>query len=159
MPWPVLHTIRKDIPYYRDRGIEGFYTQLFDHLWHRHGLNYYLAAKLCWNADLDVDALLDDYFIKFYGPAAAPMRDYFMTMESGMEDWNGCISYGITDVDFTGIMPKIFTPKIMQRMLNCVGKAERLVAGEEVFSQRVAMVRRMNDETSDALTKIRKTRS
>ncbi|MFQ6097545.1 MAG: DUF4838 domain-containing protein, partial [Armatimonadota bacterium] len=74
LPWPLLHTIRSDIPYYRDRGVEGFYTQLTETTWHRLGLNYYLAAKLCWNADLDVDALLDDYFEKFYGPAVGPMK-------------------------------------------------------------------------------------
>ena len=26
--------MRTDIPYYRDRGVEGFYTQLSDSLWH-----------------------------------------------------------------------------------------------------------------------------
>ncbi|NQT14642.1 MAG: DUF4838 domain-containing protein, partial [Planctomycetes bacterium] len=42
LPWPLVHTMRSDIPYYRDRGVEGFYTQLSDNLWHRLGLNYYL---------------------------------------------------------------------------------------------------------------------
>ena len=77
----MVHTMRSDIPYYRDRGVEGFYTQLSESTWHRLGLNYYVAAKLCWNADLDADALLDDYFDGFYGPAAGPMGDYFMAMD------------------------------------------------------------------------------
>jgi len=37
-------------------------------------LNQYVTAKLLWNPDLDVDALLDDYCAKYYGPAAEPMR-------------------------------------------------------------------------------------
>ncbi len=37
-------------------------------------LNQYVTAKLLWNPDRDVDALLDDYCTTFYGPAAADMR-------------------------------------------------------------------------------------
>jgi len=37
-----------------------------------HGLNYYVAAKLLWDADTDVAALLDDYYAQGYGPARCP---------------------------------------------------------------------------------------
>ena len=160
LPWPLAHTIIKDIPYYHDRGVEGFYTQLDGALWHRLGLNYYLAAKLCWNADLNVDALLADYFAKFYGPAAGPMHDYFMAMEHSMQDWNGCASYGLQD-DCGGTLPvllgpKVFTPEVMTRMGDSIAQAERLSAGEEMFSKRVAMARWMYAETQQSLAAIRK---
>ncbi|MBM3890060.1 MAG: DUF4838 domain-containing protein, partial [Verrucomicrobia bacterium] len=156
LPWPLVHTMRSDIPYYRKCGVEGFYTQLSDTLWHRLGLNYYLAAKLCWNADLNVDALLDDYFGKFYGPAAAPMRDYFMAMEHSMQGWNGCASYGLQGTTGMKVLaPKVFSPEVMARMGTCVERAERLVASDETLAKRVAMARRMYAETQEALKGIK----
>ncbi len=155
LPWPMVHTMRSDIPYYRDRGVEGFYTQLSDNLWHRLGLNYYVAAKLCWNADLDVDALLADYFEKFYGPAAGPVKSAFMAMEESMEAWNGCASYGLQGVaGLRAVGPKVFTPPVMERMGECLDQAERLAGGDTLVSARVAMARKMYNETQEALKNI-----
>lgn len=155
LPWPLVHTMRADIPYYRDRGIEGFYTQLSGDVWHRLGLNYYVAAKLCWNADLNVDALLDDYFEKFYGLAAKPMENYFVAMEQSMQAWNGCVSYGLQGVTgLKAVGPKIFTPQVMQRMRANLEEAERLTAENEILSNRITMARKMYEELQEALGKI-----
>ena len=35
---------------------------------------------MMWDLDTDVPAVLDDYFAGMYGPAAAPMREYFETL-------------------------------------------------------------------------------
>jgi hypothetical protein len=152
LPWPLVHTIRSDIRYYRDRGVEGFYTQLSGGLWHRLGLNYYVAAKLCWNTDLNVNALLDDYFEKFYGPATKPMKSYFTEMEQAMQAWNGCASYGLQGVSGLKVIgPKIFTPKVMGQMGASLDKAEQLCADNEIAAQRVGMVRQMYVETKESL--------
>ena len=45
--------------------------------WGVHGLGYYVANKLMWNPDADVDALLTDFFEKAFGPAAPAMRAYY----------------------------------------------------------------------------------
>jgi hypothetical protein len=45
-------------------------------------LNLYVTAKCLWDADLDVDALLDDYCTSFYGPAAGPMREFWERAEA-----------------------------------------------------------------------------
>ena len=154
LPWPLIHTMRSDIPFYRDKGVEGFYTQAGSE-WHRYGLNYYVAAKLAWNADLNVDALLDDYFEKFYGIAGIPAKDYFMTMERAMQDWNGCVSYGLQGVSgLRDIGPKIFTPSVMERMEQSLTSAERLSSDDDTASRRVAMIRKMFDETVEALKQI-----
>lgn len=155
LPWPLVHTMRSDIPYYRDRGVEGFYTQLSGDTWHRLGLNYYVAAKLCWNADLDVDALLEDYFGKFYGPAAVSMKTYFMTMEQSMQAWNGCASYGLQGVSGLKVIgPKVFTPEVMESIGTSLAEAEHLAAPDEMIAKRVAMVRQMHTEAQEALAGI-----
>ncbi len=159
LPWPLVHAICRDIPWYRDQGVEGFYTQLSDDLWHRLGLNYYLAAKLCWNPDLDPEALLDDTFAKFYGPAAAPMRALFLEMEEAMKTWNGCVSYGLmgeSGESFGAFMTDVLTSPVLARMEEHLAQAERLTAGDERLSPRVALARRMLDETQQALAVRRK---
>lgn len=40
-------------------------------------LNFYLAARLMWNAGQPLEPLLEDYYRGMYGPAAAPMRAFF----------------------------------------------------------------------------------
>ena len=155
LPWPLVHTLRRDIPYYHKRGVEGFYTQFSAQRWHQLGLNYYLAAKLCWNADLNVDALLEDYFAKFYGPAAAPMRDYFMAMERSMQRWDGCVSYGLQGVTGMKVIgPKIFTPEVTAGMGASLERAERLASGDDTLAERVGLARRMHAETREALNQI-----
>lgn len=39
-------------------------------------LNLYVTARLWWDADQDIDALLADYFTSYYGPAAKPMQAF-----------------------------------------------------------------------------------
>ena len=114
-------------------------------------------AKLCWNADLNVDALLEDYFEKFYGPAAAPMRDYFMAMERSMQRWNGCVSYGLQGVTGLKVIgPKVFTPEVMARMRASLERAELLTVGDETLAKRVGLARRMYGETQQVLETISK---
>ena len=45
-------------------------------------LNLYVTAKCLWEADLDVDVLLQDYFTAFYGPAAEPMGAFWGEAEA-----------------------------------------------------------------------------
>ena len=52
--------------------------------WATQGLNFYVGAKLAWDASLDVDALLAEYYRRFYGRAEAPMRRYWECWEDAM---------------------------------------------------------------------------
>lgn len=40
-------------------------------------LNYYVQSRFLWDADQDIDALLEDYYTNFYGPAAEAMQAAF----------------------------------------------------------------------------------
>ena len=47
-------------------------------------LNLHVTTRLWWNADRDVDALLAEYYTKFYGPARAEMRAF---VEYSEQNW------------------------------------------------------------------------
>ncbi len=51
--------------------------------WGPHGRGYFVANRLMWNPETDVDALLSDFYDKAFGPAAAPMRRYYERLDPG----------------------------------------------------------------------------
>jgi len=63
-----------------------FYMEAFPH-WPISGLVAYVAAELLWDPRQDVDALLDEYYTNFFGPAAEPMKTFYETLEAGYERW------------------------------------------------------------------------
>jgi len=71
---------------WHDAGLRGFACETdFNH--GKHGLEYYLIAKLLWDASLsaaDLDALRDRWFERAFGSGAAPMKAYcdLLTPES-----------------------------------------------------------------------------
>jgi hypothetical protein len=49
-------------------------------------LNVYLTTRLWWEAGLDANALLDEYYTKFYGPAADEMKTFVEYCEANWND-------------------------------------------------------------------------
>lgn len=45
-------------------------------------LNIYVTSRLWWNADLDLDAILDDYYTSYYGPVSDEMKAYIEYSEA-----------------------------------------------------------------------------
>lgn len=79
-PWGILHKLREDLPAFKELG--GTFVVIESQPnFAMHGLNLYVAARLVWDIDADVDIVADEYFSKFYGPAAKPMREFYQTAE------------------------------------------------------------------------------
>jgi len=55
--------------------------------WPLSGMVFHVENELLWDPRLDEDAILDEYYTKFYGPAAAPMKRLYDALESGYERW------------------------------------------------------------------------
>lgn len=83
-PWPIVHSMRRDIPLYRDMKIERFISETQQN-WANQGLNFYVAAKLVADPTIDVDALLAEYFTRFYGKAGRAMRRYSDLWETAIK--------------------------------------------------------------------------
>ncbi|MEN6366171.1 MAG: DUF4838 domain-containing protein [Thermoguttaceae bacterium] len=113
VPWPLVHSIRMDMPYYHRIGAEGFYTQWDASTFQRYGMNYYVAAKLAWNTNLDVDQLMTDYCQKAFGPAWQPMLAYFRYMEQAMIDDGRCLSTAL-QLPYRWA-PAVYTDQVMQK--------------------------------------------
>ncbi len=151
MLWPMVHTMRHDIPWYRDLGAKGFYTQVGP--WPRAPLNYYIAAKLAWNADLDVDWLIDDFCGKFFEDAAGPMRAYLRGIEEAMAHNNQCISYGLRGGRARTLGPKIFDQPTRDKLRAMLEEANRR-ANADVVRRRIAAIRDAFDKCDASIEQL-----
>ena len=139
LPWPIVHALRRDIPGFRDLGLAGLASQYIENF-DANGLVYYVAARLLWDPDLDVDALLEDFFQRFYAEAAAPMRDYYLSLE------NAAVSSGVhlsRQRPYEEIVT-LFTPGLLGKLAASLAEAEKAASGEAVRT-RVRMARECLD--------------
>jgi hypothetical protein len=144
--WPIVHSIRRDIPYFHQLGIERFISESQQH-WATQGLNLYLAAKLLWDPDTDVDALLAEYFERFYGKAAGPMRRYF-------ERWEEAMVATAAEGDGSYEWLRMFTNPMVAETGQYLAEAERLAAQDTVKVQKRVAFAKMGHAYTDAWTQI-----
>ncbi|MCK5844720.1 MAG: DUF4838 domain-containing protein, partial [Victivallales bacterium] len=83
-------------------------------------LNSYVTARLYWNADLDIEKLLKEYYDKFYGPAAEQMKAFVDYSEA---NWPRAIK----------------EVKVIDEMRRLITSA-RKAAGEGIYGKRVQML-------------------
>lgn len=69
----------------RDKTVGSFINGVGDH-WPRQHLSLYVWLKALWNPDIDVDAIVDSYCKRMYGPASDTMRELVGMLISGWED-------------------------------------------------------------------------
>lgn len=129
-PWPIVHDIRKDLPYFQSLGITGFMSETQQH-WANQGINFYLASNLVWNANRSVDEILNDFYHEFYGPAEKPMREYWETWESAMEKQK-CGD---------GNWVAMFTPHLLKKAGKLLDEAEKLAGNNDNIQRRLALHR------------------
>ncbi|HUT91180.1 MAG TPA: DUF4838 domain-containing protein [Thermoguttaceae bacterium] len=153
MLWPMVHTMRHDVPWYRDLGAKGFYTQTGP--WQRAPLNYYVAAKLAWNADLDVDWLIDDFCRKFFEDAAEPMKAYLAETEAAMVRSDQCISYGLRAGRANVLGPKILDQPTRDKLRSYLDTAKQQ-AKTDPARQRIAALRDAFDQCEASIAKLEK---
>jgi hypothetical protein len=86
MPLLYVHKFGADFRHLAGHGMMGTDFDSCCHHWSTQGLNYYVVARLHWNPEQDVDALVDDYCRAGFGPAAKSVRRYFDRLEALMNE-------------------------------------------------------------------------
>lgn len=127
-PFSLVHRLRDEIPTAKELGITGWRVEAVNH-WGSETPSLYIAAKLMWEHTVDVDALLQDFYEKFFGPAAKPMGEYLELMDAALEN-----SDHHTGCSFD--MPYFYPQELRDTARNLLQEATRL-AGEEIYGTRV----------------------
>ena len=134
-PWPLVRILRRDIPFLQSLGVETFTSETQQN-WANQGINFYVAARLIADPKTDVDALLTEYYARFYGAAAAPMRRYWERFETAMAD-----SVSVGDGGYAWI--SMFRRPLLDASAADLAEADRLARGDsrEIVRQRLTFVR------------------
>ena len=115
-----------------------------------HFFNYllhYIYGKILWNPDTDVEALLDEHHRLMYGPAAAPMKEFFDTIE---RNWMKVAGHAVdTPLGPVTKYPSalemwstVYSPAERQRVNDLFDRAEKLAAKQPEYLARVKTLRR-----------------
>ena len=134
LPCNLVHAVRRDIPYFHREGYKGLYTQ-YGNIWNTL-LNYYVAAKLLWDVDADVDALLEEFYAGFFGEAAGPMKAYFELLSRVLDetDQHLCTCSGVGRD-----MRLMFTDEVVSEMRR-LHEAAVALAEDELVKARLAKI-------------------
>ena len=141
IPNPSHQAFRQDVKHYRKAGILGVNTESRNAIATTF-LNLYIRARLLWNPDEDVEGLLAEFYPRFYGPAAEPMRVYWSTI---YDAWKNTIC---TEHEYF-VAKAIYTPRVMAVLKEKLEEAERItnsirVGDKELTRHERLHVRRMD---------------
>lgn len=75
-PFPNLHTLGPNVRWFAETGVRHVFLQGNGLRTEFAELRCYLLAKLAWDPNIDVDALIDEFLAGYYGAAALHLRDY-----------------------------------------------------------------------------------
>jgi hypothetical protein len=132
-PFSLTHRLRDEIPLFHQLGITGWRVETARH-WGSMTPSLYLAAKLLWNSEADVDALLRDFHEKFFGPAGKPMAEYGRLMDEALRD-----SDHHTGCSFD--MPHFYPKPLRDRARKHLAAAARRAGRKGVYAERVTIFR------------------
>jgi len=121
---PMVHRIRRNIPLLKQWGVIGFFDQ-DEADFALSGIPTRLVrARLQWDVETDVDVVLDDFFDKWFGNAASPMKAYYDALENAFEK---APQHGHEDV----ILRSIYTESLMSKLDSLIRNAERAAKTEK----------------------------
>ena len=132
VPFSLLSVWKHDIPYLKKKGCVGINLESLRN-WEIYGPHMYQSIRLAYTPDADADALMDDYFLRFYGPKAGPlMKQYWMGIDEAFDRLK-CHSGSFYAVH----MP--YTPEFLARCQDLLKKAADAAREDDAFARRVAV--------------------
>jgi len=122
-PVPTVRKLADNLPLLKKWGLMGFMDEARN-AYMEHGITTrYTRARIYWDANLDVNALLGDYFQKWYGKAAPPAQAFWKAIDDCIENTP---MLGHED----RILPYVYTPSLLETLERHVADAERLAHTE-----------------------------
>jgi hypothetical protein len=116
------------------------------HDWASRGLNYYVLAKLLWDPSQNVDALIQDYCDKGFGPASPDIQKYFSTLEECTDEIaknaadNSRAEDALDPNSVRGILSliaKTYTPEKLAALQTILDNAKKPAANDSEILQRI----------------------
>jgi hypothetical protein len=138
-PFPNLRTLQPNMQYFLSQGMTGTFIEASWSMGSEMAeLRTYLLAKLLWNPEADVEALMHEFLSGYFGASAGPIRNYIdLAHDAAIQG-----ELARTDKTHFHNVPKAhLTPELVARYEEMFDAAEKLVAGDETLLWRVKHAR------------------
>lgn len=136
LPFCKLSVWEKDMPYFKTIGCVGIDMETLP-CWMVYGPHMYLFLRLAYDPAADAKALIDDYFLKFYGPDAGPLvKQYFLDVDKAGADLKCDPEKGGRGLD---VLAAIYTPEFLAHLRRLIDRAAEAAKGDAAYAARVAM--------------------
>lgn len=134
MPDVAMTQAGEDFRFAAEHHCIGLYFDLFWFHWSTQGPHYYALAHLAWNPQADVAALMDDYYQRGFGPAAADVKAYWKLLEQTRMEFVAEEPSRQRAYD----MPKKYTPELFAKAQSHLDAAAAKITGaDEKYRRRL----------------------
>ena len=128
-PGYFAHSLDKQIKTFAKDKIRGVFLEID----HEFDLDSYLTFKLLDNPQQNIDVLLSDFFEKYYGAAAVPMKKIYLIIEDRYNNIKNYPEDLQAGAKYTGQTEEIAwkylgTENVMKKLAALMAKAEKLAA-------------------------------
>jgi len=147
---PLEEIITRDIRFLASQGytfwrgassfVDGDFPAAFDYpavreSWRARFQDLYIATRLLWNPDHDLEAIKQEMADGFFGKASKPMKAYRDLLIKTWQEAPGHFVYGTPSI----MLGRTLTdPGVEKALLGYLREAEKAVAGDPIISKRVA---------------------
>ncbi len=132
LPMFKFSACQKEFPYLASKGLSYMTIEVLSN-WHIYGPQIYLSIRLAYDPHADASAIMEDYWVKFYGPKAAPhMKAYWMGLDAAQQRLTTHAG------GFFGLA-QIYTPEFLAQCEGLLAKAAAAAKGDATYEQRVAL--------------------
>ncbi len=135
---------KTEFPYLANKGLDFMTIEVLSN-WYIYGPQIYLSLRMAYDPKADAAAVMDDYWQKFYGPAAEPMKSYWMTIDRATSELHAHAGgfYGLSAV---------YTPARLTELKGHLDRAKEAAKNDPVYTERVAMTTAGLDNAADYKT-------
>jgi len=132
VPFSKLTVWAHDIPYLKAKGCLAINLESLAN-WEIYGPHMYQSIRLAYDPGADADAMMEDYFLKFYGPQAGPfMKQYWLSMDRAFADLK-CESGSFYALHL------VYTRQSLEQWEGLIQKAADAVKDDPTCAARVAL--------------------
>lgn len=137
MPDVAMTQAGEDFRFVAENHCLGLYFDLFWNHWSTQGPHYYALAHLAWDPRTDVAALMEDYYQRGFGPAAAEVKAYWQLLERTRMEFVAEEPSRHRAFD----LPKKYTPELFaEAQTHLDAAAKKLASADEKYRRRLAFV-------------------
>ena len=143
-PRPYGVQLAKTIRFLAENKLYGFKSEVVpgnNDRWRSAIYYIYLFSRLLYDSKSDPDKVLDDFCQKFYGPAAESCRKYYLINREAVAGYEK----ELPSIGFS-VLPELYSDDYIGSLESAVLTAEKAVGDDNVYSKRVALLRKQLDE-------------